>query len=370
MRKETLSLKHPPVRQPKGTPGPKQAASGGLTPLHPIQHSQQTLGNQPLLRLIQSGKLRPKLAISQPSDPSEREADRIADQAMRSAEAAVQRKCAPCAAGGPFCSTCEEGPSHRSARGAAATEASLLPFGPGRPLDPATRTFMEAGFGADFSRVRIHTGSDAAASARSVDALAFTLGRDVVFDEGEYAPETAEGRRLIAHELAHTVQQGPAAAPTISRQAAAAHCTPAPGFTPSHCSAYAAAAWWLPLAYVNNATCACVATPDSPTANCVRKFLQDRLAAAPTWLKTMAAAQKPLELNPITHPSYQAFVQTTLTPRIYQDHVDAYRNCCCPSGPADYWSWIGVTTVPIQPCSAVGDAIRYFGSCHGTPGTW
>jgi hypothetical protein len=104
-------------------------------------------------------------------------------------------------------------------------------------------------------------------------------------------------------------------------------------------------------------------TPNSPTANCVRKVLQDRLTATSRWFKLLAAAQKPL-------PSYPVFVQTALTPRIYRDHMDAYRACCCTSGPAPYPAWIGVTAVPIQPCSLVGDAIRYFGSCHGTPGAW
>jgi hypothetical protein len=146
-------------------------------------------------------------------------------------------------------------------------------------------------------------------------------------------------------------------------------CTPAPGLTPSNCSAYLAHAWWLPLAYINNATCACQETPNEPTANCVRKFLQDRLAATPGWVKAMAAIQKPNENIPAMYPSYQAFVQAFLTPRIYADHVDAYAHCCCPSGPAPYPAWIGVTTVPM-PCAAVGWSIRQYGSCHGTPGAW
>jgi hypothetical protein len=138
--------------------------------------------------------------------------------------------------------------------------------------------------------------------------------------------------------------------------------------TKSSVTTYAANSWWLPLAYVNNATCAYSATPNTPTADCVRSFLQRRLASTPSWVKYGAAAYKPLEvLNPV---AYQAFVQSSLTPRIYRDHVDAYRACCCRSGPAPYPAWIGVTTVPIQPCSLVGDGIRRFGSCSGTPGTW
>jgi hypothetical protein len=147
-------------------------------------------------------------------------------------------------------------------------------------------------------------------------------------------------------------------------------CTPAPGVTPSSCSTYLANAWWLPLAYVNNATCACTETPNVPTANCVRKFLQDRMTATPGWVKATAAAQKPSDVpgGPL-YPAYQAFVQAFLTPRIYADHVDAYASCCCPSGPAPYPAWIGVTSTPL-PCPAVGWSIRQFGSCHGTPGAW
>ncbi len=158
---------------------------------------------------------------------------------------------------------------------------------------------------------------------------------------------------------------------SVADDAPAGVCRPASGIANSDCSAYASNAWWLPLAYVNNATCACATTPNSTTGNCVRKFLQDRLAATPTWLKTLAAAQKLMDLpgSPL-YSLYQAFVQTTLTPRIYQDHRDAYAACCCSSGPAAYPAWIGVTTVPIQPCSLVGLTIRYFGSCHGTPGRW
>jgi len=153
-----------------------------------------------------------------------------------------------------------------------------------------------------------------------------------------------------------------------ARTAPDANCRPGAGLPPTNCSAYAANKWWLPIAYVNNATCACRATPNSPSANCVRKFLQDRLASTSWGLKAVGAAMKPQEIvNPVV---YQGFVQTTLTPRIHRDHVDAYRSCCCPSGPAAYPSWIGVTTVPIQPCSLVGASIRYFGSCHGTPGRW
>jgi hypothetical protein len=77
----------------------------------------------------------------------------------------------------------------------------------GQPLDQATRAFMEQGFGHDFSCVRLHTDARAVDSARAVNALAYTVGRNVVFGAGRYSPATPAGRSLLAHELAHVVQQ-------------------------------------------------------------------------------------------------------------------------------------------------------------------
>lgn len=78
---------------------------------------------------------------------------------------------------------------------------------PGQPLDAQTRAFMEPRFGHDFSNVRVHTDENAAESARAVDALAYTVGHNVVFGAGQYAPNTGVGRRLLAHELTHVAQQ-------------------------------------------------------------------------------------------------------------------------------------------------------------------
>jgi Domain of unknown function (DUF4157) len=83
---------------------------------------------------------------------------------------------------------------------------------PGRPLEPATRASMERSLGHDFGSVRIHTSARAAESARAVHARAYTVGSDVVFADGRYAPGTSDGRRLLAHELAHVVQQSGALA--------------------------------------------------------------------------------------------------------------------------------------------------------------
>jgi Domain of unknown function (DUF4157) len=82
-----------------------------------------------------------------------------------------------------------------------------LGLGPGRSLDSETRAFFEPRFGHDFSAVRIYDGPAAARSARRLDALAFTVGPHIAFGEGQYAPSTPQGRRVIAHELTHTLQQ-------------------------------------------------------------------------------------------------------------------------------------------------------------------
>jgi hypothetical protein len=93
---------------------------------------------------------------------------------------------------------------------------------PGRALDPSTRRTMEARFGYDFSSVRVHDDARAAETAAQIDAAAFTVGEDLVFGAGRFDPASAEGRRLIAHELAHVVQQSrgaPAGAgPVVQRR--------------------------------------------------------------------------------------------------------------------------------------------------------
>ncbi|MCK4791236.1 MAG: DUF4157 domain-containing protein [Desulfobacteraceae bacterium] len=77
----------------------------------------------------------------------------------------------------------------------------------GQPLDVTTRAFMEPRFGHDFSQVRVHTDARAARSAKAVNALAYTVGNDIVFDKGQYSPDTNEGNRILAHELSHVLQQ-------------------------------------------------------------------------------------------------------------------------------------------------------------------
>ena len=100
---------------------------------------------------------------------------------------------------------------------------------PAQPLEGTTRSFMERRFGHRFSDVRVHDGPEAASSASDIRASAYTVGKDIVFAGGRYAPSTGPGRRLLAHELAHVVQNSGIAQPSVvRRQLAAAASTAAP----------------------------------------------------------------------------------------------------------------------------------------------
>ena len=205
--------------------------------LHPltVKIVKKVVGNQAMLRMRArpAPALQAKLSINPPDDVFEHEADQVADRVMRmtdpvavaessstSASEKLQRKCS-CGDEGGECAACaekrEEAGLQRSPAGPAGSasppRASAPPIvhqvlsSPGQPLDPATRDFMEARFGQDFGRVRVHADSRAAESARSVNALAYTVGADIVFDRGRYSPGAASGRRLLAHELTHVLQQ-------------------------------------------------------------------------------------------------------------------------------------------------------------------
>lgn len=126
----------------------------------------------------------------------------------------LQRKCACGGTPGPDgeCAGCRKKRLQRRATSQAETSSAPPIVGevlrsPGRPLDHTTRAFMEARFGHDFGRVRVHEDAKAAESARAVSAQAYTVGQDVIFGKGRYAPNTHEGKRLLAHELTHVVQQ-------------------------------------------------------------------------------------------------------------------------------------------------------------------
>ncbi|MDQ3279910.1 MAG: DUF4157 domain-containing protein [Acidobacteriota bacterium] len=140
----------------------------------------------------------------------------------------LARKCG-CAPGAAHCPKCQEesnarGMLQRNASSGYETPNAMRLVGsvlraPGQSLDRDTRAFMESRFGYDFSDVRIHTGEAAAASAQAVGAHAYTIGGDIVFDHGKYDPRSSSGRELLAHELAHTIQQSGMAATSLDQLA-------------------------------------------------------------------------------------------------------------------------------------------------------
>jgi hypothetical protein len=156
--------------------------------------------------------------MGSPGDPYEREADQAADTVMRMAETnpqtAVQGEIAELGPSLEVRGSSEEDTVRRREDGSAAPELdgrveqdieSLR--GGGVPMPEETRTFFESRFGYDFSQVRIHADSRAGETAKTIQAKAFTVGSDIAFAPGQYSPQTIEGRRLLAHELAHVIQQ-------------------------------------------------------------------------------------------------------------------------------------------------------------------
>ncbi|HEV2863325.1 MAG TPA: DUF4157 domain-containing protein [Pyrinomonadaceae bacterium] len=168
--------------------------------------------------------LQPKLAVSRPGDAHEQEADRVADRVVGTSGPHPRH-----AVGGPPPDTpgAEEGAVRvqtMHADGAATPQSEAPPSvadtlsSPGTPLEPDARAFMESRFGHDFGRVRVHTDARAAASAESLNAVAYTAGSHIVFGAGQYAAGTAAGRRLLAHELTHAIQQQGVQGGLIARQ--------------------------------------------------------------------------------------------------------------------------------------------------------
>src|SRR5712692_6888931 len=171
-----------------------------------------------------------KLAISTPGDRYEQEADRVAEQVMRMTERhsatrssveahqstpLLQRKCAACGVEQADASPEEEQAVQRKEivgdvpRVIAGVDEHINSLrGGGEPLPKSVRAFFEPRFNYDFGAVRMHTDSRAAAKAQEYKARAFTIGRDIAFGPGEYRPDTVTGQQLLAHELAHVVQQG------------------------------------------------------------------------------------------------------------------------------------------------------------------
>ncbi len=141
------------------------------------------------------------LKVIPSADPSEREADRVTDMIVPLTNRPADLPSANIDAARLQLA------SDQTSMGDAPPIVHDVLRRPGRPLDLATRAVMEPRFGRDFSDVRVHTSQTAVESARAVNAAAYTVGRNVVFDAGRYQPETREGQRLLAHELTHVAQQ-------------------------------------------------------------------------------------------------------------------------------------------------------------------
>jgi len=225
------ALKHLPPTQ-------AQSMVRRMSQVQGNHYVQQTLGRSSRSSSRTTAPIMPKLAVSEPDDAYEQEADQVADQVMRMA--------APPST--PPASDGDENPTtptrlnryiHRHYVQTAPAAAGIqttpdvesrverLQQG-GRPLPQQERDFFEPRMGVDLSNVRIHTGSEPEATSQDLSARAFTVGSHIAFNAGEYQPGTSGGRRLLAHELTHVVQQG-AASPTQAhpeQEASQAEATP------------------------------------------------------------------------------------------------------------------------------------------------
>lgn len=197
---------------------------------------QQTLGNQVYGKLVKSGLIQSKLKIGSPGDIYEMEADRVADQVMRmnGSNSLIRRMCNKCEDESHgksdngvqrMCSECEEelhrkslfdqqgeittkGLSGQVREVSSGTESRINQSGSGRSMSGSVINFFEPRFGYDFSNVKIHTDANADTVNRKLNSRAFTVGNEIYFRRGEYNPGSFEGKRLLAHELTHVVQQG------------------------------------------------------------------------------------------------------------------------------------------------------------------
>lgn len=142
-----------------------------------------------------------KLTVTPSDDVYEQEADKIAERVIGMAPSSTGKGLLPIS---PFQS---QGKDDRTPAPSSFEHYTDNLNGSGQPLMPDTQAFFESRFGQDFSDVRIHTDNRAAESSEAISAHAFTLGNNIVFNEGQYAPHGYEGKKLLAHELTHIVQQ-------------------------------------------------------------------------------------------------------------------------------------------------------------------
>jgi peptidoglycan hydrolase-like protein with peptidoglycan-binding domain len=182
-------------------------ASGGGDQLGPGWRGSGD--NQEIQRLVKSAGIQRSLTVNEPGDSFEQEADRVADHVVNAPSSAgasppaIQRMCPDCEE--EELNRKESGEGSQIGSSAAAKVNSVT--GSGHPLSKSELGFFEPRFNRSLDHVRIHTDSQAAEAASAVNARAYTRGEDIVFGTGEYQPETTEGKRLLAHEITHTIQQ-------------------------------------------------------------------------------------------------------------------------------------------------------------------
>jgi hypothetical protein len=189
----------------------KSTGSGGPAPASAApKRSHQA----DIRHALAAPKLQARLTVNQPGDEHEREADRVADEVTRGHASGISSSAPPA-----VLRTSEAGAPAPSEAPRSVQETLRSP---GRPLERPLRERLESRFGVGFGGVRIHTGGQASDSARAISARAYTLGSHIAFGEGQYAPGTAEGDHLLAHELTHVVQQGGETSPGVVRRAGGA----------------------------------------------------------------------------------------------------------------------------------------------------
>ena len=161
-----------------------------------------------------------KLKIGAPNDKYEKEADRIADKIVGISDSSIQIKSTSQKRGTSFpniqrkCLKCEEESIQTKTSGSSSGDVSVSVMnqiqktrGGGRVMDNTTQSYMSSRFGTDLSGVRIHNDASSVMLNKKINSRAFTIGQDVYFNQGEYSPNSIDGKRLLAHELTHVIQQ-------------------------------------------------------------------------------------------------------------------------------------------------------------------
>jgi hypothetical protein len=179
--------------------------------------------------------VQPKLAVNPGGDVFEQEADRIAEEVV----ARPQQRSSTKPTASALVHTIQRAGAMSSQQSTPPPIVHEVLGSPGHAFDTGTRTHLETRFGEDFGGVRVHTDVQAAASADAIGAQAYTVGQHIVFGEGNYRPESTDGKKLLAHELVHTLQQRDAST-VVQRQATRLAASPAvaeflrPGWTDVH----------------------------------------------------------------------------------------------------------------------------------------